>query len=317
MKKVTYVLSFVAAVFLSVVSFFLYIKFSSQNHIPRKFGATYMTMDNPYFEALNSAIEEVIETNGDLLITRDPANIQEKQNRQILDMLDMGVDFIFINPVDLNGIIPVLKMCNKKNVPFIVIDTSIADGSLAVSVIQSDNYAAGRQIGYDICKKLKYANIVVLYDKGIDSTATRLQGFLDVLYESPLDYKFVYMASNTTLFQQSMGVMQQFLEDDVDFDVVFGSNDPAALGALAAIQKKHINKKLYVYGIDGSPEGKIKIEQGLMEGTVAQYPKIMGQKAAETAYRYLDGETVEHDITVPVTLITDGNIEKFNVLGWQ
>ena len=34
---------------------------------PRKFGATYMTMNNPYFQDMNAQIEEIVEANGDIL----------------------------------------------------------------------------------------------------------------------------------------------------------------------------------------------------------------------------------------------------------
>lgn len=58
---------------------------------PLKFGATYMTMNNPYFTALNESIRQVVESNGDILITRDPSQDQERQNAQIQEMLDEGV----------------------------------------------------------------------------------------------------------------------------------------------------------------------------------------------------------------------------------
>ena len=90
---------------------------------PLLFGSTYMTMDNQYFEVLNAFIENFVEVNGDRLITRDPANSQTKQNEQILDMLDMGVDFIFVNPVDGHNVEPALKECARRGVPFIAVDT--------------------------------------------------------------------------------------------------------------------------------------------------------------------------------------------------
>lgn len=83
---------------------------------PLLFGSTYMTMDNQYFEVLNAFIENFIEVNGDRLITRDPASSQKKQNEQILDMLDMGVDFIFVNPVDGRNVEPALKECRRRGV---------------------------------------------------------------------------------------------------------------------------------------------------------------------------------------------------------
>ena len=67
---------------------------------PVTFGAVYMTMDNQYFEVLNSQIANLVEANGDILIARDGVDSQERQNEQILDLLSAGADFIFINPVD-------------------------------------------------------------------------------------------------------------------------------------------------------------------------------------------------------------------------
>lgn len=45
---------------------------SGRQHEARLFGATYMTRNNPYFDVLNEGIEEVVEANGDILLTRDP-----------------------------------------------------------------------------------------------------------------------------------------------------------------------------------------------------------------------------------------------------
>ena len=39
----------------------------------KKFGATYMTMNNPFFGVMNDAIKAAVEANGDTLVTLDPA----------------------------------------------------------------------------------------------------------------------------------------------------------------------------------------------------------------------------------------------------
>ena len=41
----------------------------NDSHEPRIFGATYMTRNNPYFDVLHEAIQEVVEANGDILIS--------------------------------------------------------------------------------------------------------------------------------------------------------------------------------------------------------------------------------------------------------
>ena len=44
---------------------------TKSEHEPRIFGATYMTRNNPYFDVIHEAIEEVVEANGDILISPD------------------------------------------------------------------------------------------------------------------------------------------------------------------------------------------------------------------------------------------------------
>ena len=83
------------------------------SHEPRIFGATYMTRNNPYFDVLHEAIQEVVEANGDILISRNPCQDQEKQNGQILEMIEEGMQVLFLNPVDLDKVRPALEACKE------------------------------------------------------------------------------------------------------------------------------------------------------------------------------------------------------------
>lgn len=287
------------------------------SHRPRRFGATYMTMNNPYFVVLNESIEEVVESNGDILMTRDPLYDQEKQNAQIQEMLDAGVDAIFINPVDWLGVIPALEKCKEAGVPVFNVDTYVYDSDYVVSSILSDNYDAGVQIAQDILKKRKSARIVILNHDNINSTNLRVQGFLDVL-DGREEYQVVMSRTTIVELERAMETMQEILETGIQFDVVLGGNDPTALGALAAMQMAHLDQEdILLYGIDGSPDGKTMIKEGYMEGSSAQRPIEIGTVAAETAYRYLDGEQVDPNIIVPVVLITQENLDEFDLVGWQ
>ncbi len=283
----------------------------------RLFGATYMTMDNPYFEILNTSLKELIEARGDRLITRDPANSQSKQNSQILDMLDAGVQLLFINPVNCKTISPALEICHDKGIPFIIVDTGVELDEYAACTIVSDNYQAGKLIATDLLGKRQEARIVVLYDQGIKATNLRLQGFLDALDAVSFPYRIVYTAGGATLLHETMVEMQKFLSLDLDFDVVFGGNDPAALGALAAIENNHRGQGQLIYGIDGSPSGKLMVRQGKLEATAAQFPSQLAHLAVEAAYTYLDGGTIEHSISIPTELVTKSTADAFPLTGWQ
>lgn len=285
--------------------------------IPRKFGATYMSMDNPYFEELNSSIQEIVEANGDILISRNPSQSQEKQNQQILDMIDSGIELLFINPVDWKKVTPALIACKNASIPVVDIDTNVFEQQYVDSIILSDNYQAGVQIAHDVEKKKKAAKIVILSHDNIFSTFERIRGFIETLNTFEGDYEIVYKENTIVTLESSMEVMLNFLKKNVSFDVIIGGNDPTALGALAAMQKCNIRNNTLIYGIDGSPLGKTMIKQGYMEGTSAQFPIEIGKKAAEIAYDILKGKKVPKNILISVELITKKNIAEFDIAGWQ
>jgi len=291
-------------------------KFNNSGNIPRKFGATYMTMNNPYFPVLNDGIKEVVEANGDILITRDPAQDQEKQNEQIYQMIEEGVVAIFLNPVDWKKVKPALIACKEANIPVFNVDTEVFDKEYAVSIIASDNYNAGVQCAKDMMSKLDSADIVILDHPIINSIIQRVQGFKDTIRDNP-NYRVVVQKSGGAELEIAMEVMNEIIDSGVSFDVVFGGNDPTALGALAALESRHMRGDILFYGVDGSPDGKMMIKEGYLEGTSAQYPREMGKIAAEVAYAYLNGEPVESYIMVPVTLITKDNLDEFSIDGWQ
>lgn len=289
-------------------------KFASEQS--RKFGATYMTMNNPYFQDMNAQIEEIVEANGDILIYRDPASDQNKQNEQIMDMLEEGISALFLNPINWETVRPALVACKEAGVPVFVIDTLVYDDEYAAFSVVSDNYDAGVQCAKDMMKKRHTAKILVVDSPDMKSIEDRTQGFIDTISEHP-GYEIVRIEHGMGELEISMDVTQKVLEEGIEFDVVLGGNDPTALGALAALQMDQMQEGILIYGIDGSPDGKVMIKEGYMEGSSAQRPISIANSALQMAYAYLNGEEVEKLVTIPVTMITRANIDEFDLAGWQ
>ena len=61
-------------------------------------GYSPMTLVNPYFSAVGSAIEEVVEANGAELVKFDPQMDASVQAAQIDDMISMGVKAVLFIP---------------------------------------------------------------------------------------------------------------------------------------------------------------------------------------------------------------------------
>lgn len=288
----------------------------SATYEPKKFGATYMTMNNPYFWALNDSIEEVVESNGDILITRDPAQDQDKQNSQIQEMIEEGVEAIFLNPVDWKEVESALIACKEAGIPVFNVDTFVYNKEYVVTVIVSDNYNAGVQCAKDVMSKLDHADIIVIGQPNMNSVTERVSGFLDTI-QSDINYQVVVEIAAHAELEVAMDVMKDVIKSGIKFDVVMAGNDPTALGALAALQLNHMDDDVLIYGVDGSPDGKMMIKEGYIEGSSAQRPMTIGTTAAKAAYSYLNGEDVPDFIVVPVTLITKENLDQFEIDGWQ
>ncbi|RDU22300.1 sugar ABC transporter substrate-binding protein [Anaerosacchariphilus polymeriproducens] len=280
------------------------------------FGATYMTMNNPFFVALNDGIKSVVEENGDKLITLDPALDQEKQISQIEDLITQGVDAIFLNPVDWKGIKPALDACKEAGIPVFNVDAPVYDEELVTSIIASDNYDAGVQCAKDMMKKLKSAKITVLEHPTAKSAIDRTQSFIDTI-EGKSEYEIVAKQSSEGQLEQAMPVMENIIQAQPEINVVMALNDPTALGALAALQAAGRDKDVLLYGVDGSPDAKKMVKDGVLTATAAQSPIGIGTTAAQTAYAFLEGKTVEKNISVPVVLITKDNVDEYGTDGWQ
>ena len=86
---------------------------------------------------------------------------------------------------------------------------------------------------------------------------------------------------------------------------------------LAALEEKGVLSSTLVYSVDGSPEAKALISEGLMTATSAQSPLRIGRMAAEVVYEILEGKPYLTNIVVPVNQITQEDILRYGTEGWQ
>lgn len=285
---------------------------------PIKFGASYMTMNNPYYGALNDSIRDKIEANGDILITLDPALDQQKQIEQIEDMIEQGIKVLFLTPVDWIEVKPALEACKKSGVIVINVDAPAFDEELVETVITSDNYLAGVLCADDLMKRIPGGNIAVITHPGAKSGADRIAGFDDKVFSGDSDYIEIGRIDSMGQLEIALPLLERLLHERRDIDAVMALNDPSVQGAVAALGVCGFEPgEVLIYGIDGSPDVKRLIQDGWVTGTAAQSTLKMGQIAVDAAYQLLNHESVPEHISVPVEFISEENVMEFGVEGWQ
>lgn len=314
-KKIVGVFILIIMISLSGLAIFLNVaKRMSSNR--RVFGASYMTLVNPFFSVVDDGIREIIEAHGDKLISYDAGNDQLKQIDQIQDFIDKKVSAIFLNPVDWHLIEPALRAAKKAGIPIINVDTPVYNQELIDCLVMSDNYKAGQLIAMDLIQRKNHARIALIDHLSAKSAIDRADGFRDILQKHK-NYNIVARYSSDGNIEQALSGMESILKEVPNIDVVFATNDPSAMGVIAALESANLVGKVLVYGVDGAPYAKKMIFESKMTATAAQFPVEIGRTAAEMAYKLLQGKNIDKNVLVPIFLINKENVANYGSSNWQ
>lgn len=274
----------------------------------RVFAVTFQVMNNPFFPDLNEGIKQVVEARGDRLITLDAQWDSTKQMNDVSDMIQRGVAGIFINPVNWKSIRGSLLRARQKNIPCIIVDAPAEDAELALCTVASDNVKAGRLAGEALLKARRPAKIVILHHPVNKACIDRVAGFKEVIDKYP-DMEILDVQEGKGTIEGSRPVMRDLVGRYPELNAVFAINDPSSLGAISALESAGKLPGVTIVTVDGSQEGIAAIKAGKLLSTSAQFPKEIGQIAAEKMYEHLAGKAVDKEVTVRVELISKENAD--------
>ncbi len=282
-------------------------------------GYSVIDMKNPYFVALQSAVQETLDENeGFEMITEDPSTDYETQNKQIHEMIKQGIDAIILSPVDSNMIRSALVELQQAGVKIVNVDNKVKETGYVNSYIGSDNYLAGYMCGENLIRKCPDgAKVAILESTAMNSINDRISGFEDALAESEKPFKVVTRANTEGKLKTALKEAESILKIHPDIDAIMCGDDQMAVGAKTAANLA--NNDVYIYSVDGSPDIKkeLKKTDSQILGTVGQSPVTIGHDAAETAIRILSGQEYEKEICEDVFMINAENVDEFGIDTWQ
>lgn len=281
------------------------------------FGFTCLSMQNPYFITLEESLRDKVEAEGHTLITKDPGTNLEKQIEQIDEMIEEGIDAIFLHPVDWEGIEPALLRLKGAGVKIINIDCEVKDFDYVDAYVGSDNKEAGKLCGLDLIERFpEGGKIMILESITQNSVNERIRGFEQTIAGKG----FEIVARHETMGDLNTAreaAYQCFLEHPEIIAVMCG-NDQSALGVVVAANTAGM-KNVSIYGVDGSPDMKKELSKkdSLVRGTVAQSPIDIGNKAAEVGIAMLGGEDYEEITYEEVFFVNKDNVDMYGTDGWK
>ncbi|MGA8658892.1 MAG: substrate-binding domain-containing protein [Chthoniobacterales bacterium] len=214
-------------------------------------------------------------------------------------------------PASLNS---ALATVSRKDVPIINIDEIIPEevanayGIKIVTRIASNNVEVGNLDAQLVLKLVsKGSDVAVIEgDPVTTSSMDRVKGFTDAAKEGGLKVAASQPANWDR--KKARELATKMLTDYPNLKAIFAANDDMALGVVNAVQAAGASGKVLVVGVDATPDALEAVKQGLLAGTVAQYPDAMAYVAVETMIKKLNGETVPEKIDSPIKLITKSNL---------
>ena len=122
-----------------------------------KFGFSVIDMQNPYFITLEEAVQQVVDKEECTMVVKDPSSNADTQAEQIQEMIDEGINAIFLCPVDWEKITPSLQALQEAGVKIINIDSQVKDTDYIDAYVGSNNSEAGKLCGMTRLKSIRMA----------------------------------------------------------------------------------------------------------------------------------------------------------------
>lgn len=276
------------------------------------------TLNNPFWTAMMGGIKDEMTALGmdpdTQLITVDADSDQATMNNYVNDLINQEVDAIILAPMDCTAVTEALEACETAGIPVINVDTAVDRTDLVVSVIASDNYAAGVACAEDMMSKLdEGSKIAVMNQPSGTACVQREQGFLDTIGDY---FEIVSTTDTSGDTATTLTAAEDAITADSDLSAFFCINDMGALGCVQACAAAN-RSDILIYGVDGNPDFMTSVESGAATASAAQQPSVIGSTAIDTVIATLKGEEVESDIVIDVTLITTDNCGDFDITDWQ
>ena len=273
----------------------------------------------PFFVHMMNELQSEAEALGVTAVESDGQNSTPKQTADVEAAVIQGLNGIVISPSDVNAMAPAIGTAIENGVPVVTIDRRVdgVDGILAH--VGADNVKGGEAQGEWI--KANYpdgARIVNLQGQpGASPAIDRNQGVHNAL-DGDDKYEFIVEQTANFARDQGLAVTESILAGlDSPPDVIVAANDDMALGAVEAVRAQGLEDQIAILGFDALPEALAAVRDGVLAGTVEQFPGGQSRQAMQIMVEYLkNGTEPESDVVLltPI-IITADNIDEAERLG--
>src|SRR5690349_561437 len=270
----------------------------------------------PYRAAQNALMEKLFAQMPDVkLVIADAQQDNSRQVAQVETFIRQKPDVLIVAPNERAALTAVMGQAMQAKIPVICLERDILQPNYT-TYVHSDNVAIGRLAGQFIVGQLtkKYGsakgNVVAMRGLlAVEGEINRERGAKEVFDKYP-DIKMVADPVADWIQAKAKDRMTEVLRAQPKIDVVYGHNDPMAVGAYLAAKELGREKEMIFVGVDGlggEAGGIKKVLDGVLAVTFV-YPLCV-DKAVEIGNRILHepGFRPEKEYVIESTMVTPEN----------
>lgn len=241
------------------------------------------------------------------------------QAQLVTNAIAQKLSAIFINPADINALIPSLMQAKQAGLIIGMFSSDVPKGKESVRdffVGVNDNMA-GEAAGQAFINRFpEGAKIIEIGGQaGHDAQNKRHDGFNKVVAGSSIDV-IDYKACQHWATADAMTIMEDMIvKHGSAIDGIFCHWDNGATGIIGAMKAAGMEEK-YIVAVDGNRAGFDQVNSGKQGATIMQNFENMSRKSLELAKSMLDGNSVEPVNFIPLDIVTLDNINQFTPPEW-
>ena len=218
-------------------------------------------------------------------------------------------DGVMVAPDDSKALQAPLKAMADAGIKVTFVDTKLDDTSFAVSSIATDNLAGGQLAGKTLAQLIgdKGTVLVVNVDPGISTTDARVQGFNEEMKNHPnikvLDVQYTHDDPTA-----ATSITTSTLAAHPDLAGIFATNVQNAEGVATGLRQAGKTDAVKVISFDAGPKQVEDLNNGVVQGLIAQDPYGIGVAGVQQTVAALDGKPTQKTIQTTLAAITKDNV---------
>ena len=238
------------------------------------------------------------------------SNSAEEMTSQLDDLMLWGAEAIVCYPQWTGMEVPIQNAINA-GIPVVNFDIQInAEG---VYHVAGDNKDMGIQSANYIVDKIGSEGTVVILDVPSSGSvaALRKEGFLETVAEIAPEFELLTYATQFTR-EDGLADMADILTANPHIDAVFSMDDETSIGAIQAIQEAGRTDVKVITGGGGAQEyfNMMDDYEDLWVQSALYSPSMVTQ-AVDMAVALANGESVEHEVIIPTTIVDKTNVAEY------